>query len=38
VNTRADAVEWARTNDVAAVVAGVDCLTTRRHFPTKPHS
>ena len=37
VNTRAEAIEWARTNDVASVVTAVDRLAARPHSPQKFH-
>jgi DNA-binding NarL/FixJ family response regulator len=33
VNTRAEAIEWARLNDVASVVAAEDRLAARPHVP-----
>jgi|tagenome__1003787_1003787.scaffolds.fasta_scaffold20971045_2 DNA-binding NarL/FixJ family response regulator len=37
VKTRAEAVEWARKNDVAGVVAAEDRLAARPRFPSKLH-
>ena len=37
VNTRAEAVEWARTNDMGDVATAEDRLAARPHFPAKLH-
>ena len=37
VNTRAEAVEWARTNDIGDVATAEDRLAARPHFPAKLH-